>query len=64
MSDLRQLLKRTAEMAADFYESLDTRPVFPQVTIEDLRAALGGPAGFVPARRAAGIDPLLAVRHE
>jgi glutamate/tyrosine decarboxylase-like PLP-dependent enzyme len=48
MSDLRRLLKCTADMAADFYESLDTRPVFPRVTLEDLRAALGGPLPTEP----------------
>jgi glutamate/tyrosine decarboxylase-like PLP-dependent enzyme len=48
VSDLRQLLKHTADIAADFYESLETRPVFPRVTLEDLRAALGGPLPAEP----------------
>jgi len=39
----RQLLERTAEIAADYVESLDDRPVFPDVTPEELREALGGP---------------------
>jgi len=43
MSDARDLLRRTAEIAADHVESLGERPVFPQVTPEELRAALGGP---------------------
>jgi glutamate/tyrosine decarboxylase-like PLP-dependent enzyme len=43
MSDTRDLLRRTAEVAADYVESLGERPVFPQVTPEELRAALGGP---------------------
>jgi glutamate/tyrosine decarboxylase-like PLP-dependent enzyme len=43
MSDARDLLRRTAEIAADYVESLGERPVFPQVTPEELRAALGGP---------------------
>jgi glutamate/tyrosine decarboxylase-like PLP-dependent enzyme len=43
MSDARDLLRRTAEIAADYVESLDERPVFPEVTPEELRAALGGP---------------------
>jgi glutamate/tyrosine decarboxylase-like PLP-dependent enzyme len=43
MSDARDLLRRTAEIAADYLESLGERPVFPQVTPEELRAALGGP---------------------
>ena len=43
MHDLRRLLTRTADIAADFYESLDARPVYPRATLEDLRSALGGP---------------------
>jgi glutamate/tyrosine decarboxylase-like PLP-dependent enzyme len=43
MSEIRELLRRTAELAADYVESLDERPVFPEVTLERLREALGGP---------------------
>jgi glutamate/tyrosine decarboxylase-like PLP-dependent enzyme len=43
MSEIRELLRRTAELAADYVESLDERPVFPEVTPERLREALGGP---------------------
>jgi glutamate/tyrosine decarboxylase-like PLP-dependent enzyme len=43
MSDVRELLRRTAEIAADYVESLDERPVFPDVTPEQLREVLGGP---------------------
>jgi glutamate/tyrosine decarboxylase-like PLP-dependent enzyme len=43
MSDVRELLRRTAEIAADYVESLDERPVFPDVTPEQLRGVLGGP---------------------
>jgi glutamate/tyrosine decarboxylase-like PLP-dependent enzyme len=43
MSDVRALLHRTADLAADFLDSLDTRPVFPRVAPEQLREALGGP---------------------
>ena len=32
MSDARDLLRRTAEIAADYVESLGERPVFPRVT--------------------------------
>jgi glutamate/tyrosine decarboxylase-like PLP-dependent enzyme len=42
MSDERELLRRTAELAADFVESLDERPVFPTAPVEDMAAALGG----------------------
>jgi glutamate/tyrosine decarboxylase-like PLP-dependent enzyme len=43
MTEIRDLLRRTAEIAADYVESLDTRPVFPPITPEALREALGGP---------------------
>ncbi len=43
MADERELLKRTAEIAADFLETLDERPVWPPATVDELRAALGGP---------------------
>ena len=38
----RELLRRTAEIAAAFLETLDERPVWPPASVEDLRAALGG----------------------
>jgi glutamate/tyrosine decarboxylase-like PLP-dependent enzyme len=43
VNDIRPLLHRTAELAADYLESLEQRPVFPQVSADDLRQALGGP---------------------
>jgi glutamate/tyrosine decarboxylase-like PLP-dependent enzyme len=43
VSDPRELLRRTAEIAAAYVDSLDERPVFPQVEPEELREALGGP---------------------
>jgi glutamate/tyrosine decarboxylase-like PLP-dependent enzyme len=43
MSEIRELLRLTAELAADYVESLDERPVFPEVTPDRLREALGGP---------------------
>jgi glutamate/tyrosine decarboxylase-like PLP-dependent enzyme len=39
----RELLEATAQIAADYLESLGERPVFPDVTPRQLRAALGGP---------------------
>src|SRR4051794_2354352 len=42
MDETRGLLRRTADHAADFLETLEERPVFPQVTVEELRAQLGG----------------------
>jgi glutamate/tyrosine decarboxylase-like PLP-dependent enzyme len=43
MTDTRALLRRTAEVAADFLDSLEDRPVFPQVSPDELRAALRVP---------------------
>ena len=43
MTDVRALLRRTADLAADFLESLENRPVFPETSVEELRASLGGP---------------------
>jgi glutamate/tyrosine decarboxylase-like PLP-dependent enzyme len=43
MDEARRLLELTAAIAADYVESLGDRPIFPAVTPEELRAALGGP---------------------
>jgi glutamate/tyrosine decarboxylase-like PLP-dependent enzyme len=43
VNQTRDLLRRTAELAADYIESLGERPVFPAVDPERLREALGGP---------------------
>ena len=48
VSDERELLRRTAEIAGDFLDSLDERPVFPRDSMEDIadgarRAAPGSP---------------------
>jgi glutamate/tyrosine decarboxylase-like PLP-dependent enzyme len=43
VDDVRELLELTASIAADYVESLRDRPVFPNVSPEQLRAALGGP---------------------
>src|SRR5919198_2278150 len=42
MDETRDLLRETAELAADFLDSLDRRPVFPAADVEELRARLGG----------------------
>jgi len=52
MSDERELLRRTSEIAADFLESLDERRVFPHDSTEDVAEALGGPLPDGPS------DPL------
>jgi glutamate/tyrosine decarboxylase-like PLP-dependent enzyme len=43
VNDVRELLELTAAIAADYLGTLDSRPVFPHVTPDELRAALGGP---------------------
>ena len=53
----RELLLRTAELAADFVDSLDTRRVFPKTSVDELGAALGGP---LPEQ---GADPLQVVEE-
>jgi glutamate/tyrosine decarboxylase-like PLP-dependent enzyme len=58
MSEVRDLLRRTAEIAADYVESLGDRPVFPDVTPEELREALGGPLPDEPLDPARVVDDL------
>jgi glutamate/tyrosine decarboxylase-like PLP-dependent enzyme len=48
LDKVRELLERTAAIAADYLESLDDRPVFPLATTEELRSALGGPLPHEP----------------
>jgi glutamate/tyrosine decarboxylase-like PLP-dependent enzyme len=52
VSDERELLRRTAELAADILDSLDERPVFPRHSLDEIAAALGGPLPDSPT------DPL------
>ena len=49
MSDERELLLRTAELAADFVDTLEVRPVFPSTAPEELTAKLGGPLPEAPS---------------
>ena len=58
MSDERELLRRTAEIAADFVESLDERPVWPSASVEELREALGGPLPDGPSDPRSVIEDL------
>jgi glutamate/tyrosine decarboxylase-like PLP-dependent enzyme len=60
MSDTRDLLRRTAEIAADYVESLGERPVFPRITPEQLREALGGPLPDEPLDPERVIEELAA----
>ncbi len=43
MSDHGPLLRSVAEHATKYLDSLDERPIYPRVTAESLRRALGGP---------------------
>ncbi len=66
---MRDLLHQTADLAADFLESLPERPVFPAVELEELRARLGGglpeagldPGEVVAELAAAGGDAAVAM---
>jgi glutamate/tyrosine decarboxylase-like PLP-dependent enzyme len=58
VDDVRALLERTAAIAADYLQSLDTRPVFPRVTPAELRAALGGPLPEEPQPAAEVVEDL------
>jgi hypothetical protein len=56
----RDLLHKTAGHAGDFLDSLAERPIFPRVTPEELRAALGGPVPDGPTDAEAVIEELAA----
>ena len=60
MTDVRALLQRTAELAADFLDSLDDRPVFPRASVEELRAALRVPLQAAPLDPAQVVEELAA----
>jgi glutamate/tyrosine decarboxylase-like PLP-dependent enzyme len=66
MSELRELLRLTAERVADYRMSAGDRPVAPPVDSSALRAALGGPlpqegadASAVVERLATAVEPVL-----
>jgi glutamate/tyrosine decarboxylase-like PLP-dependent enzyme len=59
MTDTRNLLHLTASLAADYLESVDTRPIFPTIGIETLRAALGQPLPHDPTDCAQVITELV-----
>ena len=59
VSETRELLERTAKLAADFLESLDERPVLPEVDVDALRAALAGPLPPAPTEPSAVIQELV-----
>jgi glutamate/tyrosine decarboxylase-like PLP-dependent enzyme len=49
VSDERELLRRTADIAADFIETLDDRPIRPEASVDELRTSLGGPLSDSPS---------------
>jgi glutamate/tyrosine decarboxylase-like PLP-dependent enzyme len=56
----RELLRRTAEIAGDFLETLETRPVWPPASVDELRASLGGDLPDHPVEPLAVIEELAA----
>jgi glutamate/tyrosine decarboxylase-like PLP-dependent enzyme len=60
VDETRDTLRRTADHAADFLETLEERRVFPDVTVEELREALGGPLPGGPTDPRVVVDQLVA----
>ncbi|HSJ50079.1 MAG TPA: pyridoxal-dependent decarboxylase [Actinomycetota bacterium] len=60
MSNLRALLRQTADHVADFREDVMGRPVGPTASVEDLRAAFGGLLPEEGTDAEAVIDELVA----
>ena len=58
MEDVRDLLELTAAIAADYLDSVETRQIFPALTAEQLRSALGG--GSLPEGR---LEPREVIRE-
>ena len=61
---MRDLLRETADLAADYIESVPDRPVFPEVELHDLRARLGGPVPDGPSEPSDVVRELAAVGSE
>jgi glutamate/tyrosine decarboxylase-like PLP-dependent enzyme len=60
MTNTRALLQRTAELAADYLDSLEDRPVFPRVSADELRASLGVPLQDEPLAPEQVVEELAA----
>jgi glutamate/tyrosine decarboxylase-like PLP-dependent enzyme len=58
--DERDLLRRTAELAADYLDSLDSRPVYPRVGVGELRSVLDSPLPEGPTDPSQVIEQLAA----
>jgi glutamate/tyrosine decarboxylase-like PLP-dependent enzyme len=61
---MRELLHETADLAADFLESLADRPVFPDVEVDELRTRLGGPVPDDPTDAREVVAELAAAGNE
>jgi glutamate/tyrosine decarboxylase-like PLP-dependent enzyme len=61
---MRELLRETAEYAADFLESLPDRPVMPPVELDELRARMGGPVPQGPTDPREVVAELASVGSE
>jgi hypothetical protein len=61
---VRDLLHETADLVADFLESLPDRRVFPSVELADLRARLGHPLPEEPSEPRSVVAELAAVGGE
>jgi len=61
---MRELLRETADYAADFLESLPDRPVMPPVDLEELRSRMGGPVPDGPTDPRQVVGELAAVAGE
>jgi glutamate/tyrosine decarboxylase-like PLP-dependent enzyme len=60
MSESRDLLGRTSELASQFLDSLDERPVLPEIDVDALRAALERPLQEEPLDASVVIEELAA----
>ena len=60
MDDLRELFDLTSGLAADFYESLPARPVFPRATASELREAFALPLPEGPTDPRVVVEELAA----
>jgi glutamate/tyrosine decarboxylase-like PLP-dependent enzyme len=58
---MRELLRETADHAADFLESLPERPVMPQVDLAELSGRMGGPVPDGPTDASDVVADLAAV---
>ena len=56
----RDLLRRAAELAADHLDTLESRPVYPRVTVEELRARIDVPLPDGPTEPSVVLEELAA----